>query len=196
MQPETFIFIGKSGCGKGTQAEFLMNSLKEKDQTKEIFYLESGQRFRDFIAEGSTWASQLAKEVNMTGGLQPEFLAVWVWADLMIKNLKGGEHLVLDGVPRKLHEAPVLLKALRFFRREKINVIFINVSDEWATERMMERQRGDDKKASIEKRLGWYKTDVAPVVEYYRTHEDYHFIEINGEQGRDKVHEDILKAIW
>jgi adenylate kinase family enzyme len=164
MQPETFIFVGKSGCGKGTQAELLINTLKEKGD-RNVFYLESGHRFREFIAS-DTWASQLSKDINAAGGLQPEFLAVWVWADLLIKNLKGDEHLVLDGTPRKLHEAPVLENALQYFKRVRPHVIYVNVSDTWATERMLQRHRGDDVMKSIETRLEWYKTDVVPVVEY------------------------------
>jgi adenylate kinase family enzyme len=48
---------------------------------------------------------------------------------------------------------------------------------------------------SIETRLEWYKTDVVPVVEYYRTNSYYNFVEINGEQSVEAVHAEILKAI-
>ena len=195
MNEQTYIFIGKSGCGKGTQADLLISKLEEKNPTGKVFYLESGQRFREFITANDTWASHLAKETNASGGLQPEFLAVWIWADLLIKNLKGGEHLVLDGVPRKLHEAPVLENALQFFNRAKPTVIYLSVSDEWATERMMSRGRGDDLKKGIEKRLAWFQTDVLPVLDYYKTHEYYNFVEVNGERSIEEIHDEILKTL-
>jgi adenylate kinase len=195
MQEQTFIFIGKSGCGKGTQADLLTKYLNEKDPLKKVFHLESGDRFRQFIASGDTCASKRALEINQEGGLQPEFLAIWIWSDLLIKNLCGGEHLIIDGTPRKLHEAPVLETALEFFKREKPHVVFLNVSDEWATERMTDRRRGDDFAKSIQKRLEWFKSDVFPLVEYYRNNNAYSFLEINGERSVEDIHQDIVNHV-
>jgi adenylate kinase family enzyme len=89
----------------------------------------------------------------------------------------------------------VLENALQYFKRVRPHVIYVNVSDTWATERMLQRHRGDDVMKSIETRLEWYKTDVVPVVEYYRTNSYYNFVEINGEQSVEAVHAEILKAI-
>ena len=64
MVPQTFIFIGRSGCGKGTQSELLHKYLDEHDKEEHlIFYLETGARFRDFIAKDN-FTSKLAKKVS------------------------------------------------------------------------------------------------------------------------------------
>ena len=61
MMPQTFIFIGRSGCGKGTQAERLKKYITEHDSEKrEIFYFETGGGVRKFIG-GSNFSSSLAK---------------------------------------------------------------------------------------------------------------------------------------
>ena len=105
-KPETFIFIVPSGCGKGTQAELLITYLKENDPNRGIFYLETGEKIRSFMS-GDKYSNKLSKKLYEDGKLQPEFLAVWVWADILIENLKGDENLVVDGTPRKLREAKV-----------------------------------------------------------------------------------------
>jgi len=61
MDPQAFIFFGRSGSGKGTQAKLLVEALKEKTG-REVLYVETGQRFREFKT-GETLSSELTKEV-------------------------------------------------------------------------------------------------------------------------------------
>ena len=91
-----------------------------------------------------------------------------------------------------MHEAEVLDSAFKFYGRNNVSIIFLNVSEEWAKERLMGRQRGDDKKDEINRRLGWYKTEVLPVVDFFKKHKIYRFIDIKGEQPIEKVHSDIV----
>ena len=195
MEPKTFIIIGRSGCGKGTQANLLKEYVKKELPESEMLCVEAGERFREFLKNG-TYASNLATDIYADGRLQPAFLSIWVWADTLIKSLDENKHLMLDGSPRKLNEANVLDEALRFYRRENPYLIFINVSREWATERLKARMREDDKNdESIKKRLDWYESDVVPAIEFFREAPYYNFLEINGEQSIEKVHEEIIKKI-
>jgi adenylate kinase family enzyme len=194
MNVKTIIFIGRSGCGKGTQVEKITEHLKENDN-KEVFHLEAGQRFRNFINEG-TYSSFLAKRVSEEGGLQPEFLSVWAWTGELINNLDKHTHLMIDGTPRRKDEALILGSALSFYERTDIDIVYINVSREWATNRMHERGRADDiEDSDIKNRLDWFDDDVVPVLDYYRAHKSYNFHEINGEQEIEKVYGDILKSL-
>lgn len=192
--PKTFIFAGPSGCGKGTQVELLKKYLSEKTPDIKQFHSYTGDGFRAFI-EGTTFASKRAREIQLAGGLQPEFLAVWIWADLLIKKFNGDEHLFIDGSPRKLGEAIVLASALDFFKRENIQVIVINVSDKETTRRLLARARADDTPEAIKKRLEWYRDLVVPAVEYFKNRPNYRYLEINGEQTPEEVNRDILKAL-
>ncbi|MBI2475749.1 MAG: nucleoside monophosphate kinase [Candidatus Taylorbacteria bacterium] len=194
MTPQTFIFAGASGCGKGTQVELLKQYLAKKTPDIEQFCSYTGDGFRALI-EGTTVASRRAREIQMAGGLQPEFLAVWLWADLLIKNFNGDEHLFIDGSPRKLGEAIVLDSALEFFKRERIHVIVIEISDEETTRRLLARGRADDTVEAIRKRLGWYRKSVVPAMDYFKMRRGYEFVEINGEQTPEAVHQDILQVL-
>ncbi|MEK7662146.1 MAG: nucleoside monophosphate kinase [Patescibacteria group bacterium] len=197
MTPQTFIFIGRSGSGKGTQVKLLEKYITENDPVKRsIFYLETGERFRNFIA-GDSYASFLSKEISKRGELQPEFLAVYMWAEELINKLKHDEHLIIDGSPRRLREAMVLDTALSFFKRQNPIVIDLNVSPEWSRERLIARGRADDvQKEDIEKRLKWFNLEVRPAIDWFGNQPGYKIFHINGEQTIEQVHEDIISAIF
>ncbi|MDO8572905.1 MAG: nucleoside monophosphate kinase [bacterium] len=195
MSPQTFIFIGRSGCGKGTQADLLQKYLKTQDPGREIFYLETGSRFRDFI-KGDSLSSKLSLAISQEEKLQPSFLAVWMWSHLFIENLKGNEHIISDGTPRSVDEARVLDSAIRFYDRMPAYVVYLNVSRSWAEDRLQNRGRADDQnKDRIKKRLDWFETDVLPAVNHLREHPEYRFLDINGERPLEEVHKEIIKNI-
>jgi adenylate kinase family enzyme len=190
MKPYSFIFFGLSGSGKGTQAKLLIDYLKDKDK-RPVIYLETGAKFREFVTEVSKTA-QMTKQIMDEGGLLPEFLPIWIWTEYLVKHFSGEEHMVLDGLARRAHEAPILDSALRFYQREKPFVILINVSKKWAIERLLGRGRSDDNVSDIEKRVNWYYENVLPSVEYFKTNDFYNFIEINGEQEIEDVFKEII----
>ena len=190
----TFIFMGRSGSGKGTQATLLEEYLLREDPQTKALYIQTGQHFREFAKKG-THTSALIRDVLTEGGLLPEFLPVWAWTEFLVHHFTGEEHLIFDGVTRRANEAPVLDGALKFYKRENPDVIVIKVSQKWATERLLERGRRDDTQAEIQKRLNWYESDVAPVVEFFKSNPYYRFHEICGEQTREKVHQEIVNKL-
>lgn len=182
--------MGRSGCGKGTQAKLLMDYLQMSSGRK-ITYVETGERFRTFIKEQGH-SSALSREIAETGGLQPEFLAVWNWASLFVESVSGDEHLILDGMPRRIREAHVLDSAMTFYKRIMPLVIHIETSKEWSKQRMMERKRADDTEDDIERRLSWFDTEVTPIFEFYERDRNYNYIVINGEQSPEDVHNELI----
>ena len=193
MSPQTFVFIGRSGCGKGTQAGLLIESLKKKDAENEVFYLETGQKFRDFT-ESSGYSNSLAKSIQDNGVLQPSFLSVWIWSSILIDKIKENQHLFIDGTPRKLGEAIIFTEAMKFYSR-KPHVVYINVSRKWSEERLAERHRSDDILSIVKRRLDWFDTDVMPAVEYFSKNLDVNFLDIDGERSIQEIHDDIVKKL-
>lgn len=193
MQQQTFIFFGLSGSGKGTQAKLLIDFIKKNDQ-RDIIYLETGAKFREFSTEASLTA-KMTKEVMAKGGLLPEFLPIWIWTEYLVKHMSGNEHLILDGLARRSHEAPILDSAIRFYKRENPIVISLNVSRDWAKEKLLARGRSDDSLYDIEKRIDWYYQNVIPSIEFFKNNNYYKFIEINGEQSIEDVFTEMIKKI-
>ena len=155
-----------------------------------------GVFFRDFIKDENL-SSKLSLDISHRGDRQPDFLAVWVWAHLFIENLKGDEHIIIDGTPRSINEARVLDSAVRFYNREPAKVIYLNVSRAWAEKRLSGRGRTDDRSLlEVKKRLDWFETDVLPAVNHLREHPEYRFFDINGEQSLEEVHQSIMREIF
>lgn len=195
MKQITVVFFGRSGSGKGTQAQLLLEYLKKNDPERKSIYVETGDRFRKFIHESDTYTASRVKEVMGAGGLMPAFVPVWTWTGLLIDEVKGNEHLVFDGVSRRPDEAPILDSALQFYNREKPTIIFLDVPVEEVTERLIKRGRHDDKEEKIAERLRWFETDVMKAVNYFENNSLYTFINIDGDQTIENVHKDILKAL-
>ncbi|MFA6445831.1 MAG: nucleoside monophosphate kinase [Candidatus Paceibacterota bacterium] len=194
MKSQAFIFIGRSGCGKGTQADLLMKKLHEVHGKENILHVETGALLREFI-KGDSFTQKCTSEVVNSGGLLPEVVPVGLWADYLFKNYTGKEHLVFDGCPRKLHEAQLLDSALRFYKIEKPIIFYIDVSDEWAIDRLTARGRKDDTKEGVEKRMAWFESDVLPTINLYKNGSYYNFIKINGEQTPEEVSAEILASV-
>lgn len=196
MQHKTLVLMGQSGAGKGTQAELLTEYFKTNDPTTPVFYVETGARFREFIKNGGTHSSAIATEYMKQGLRQPDFLAIWNWADLLVRSLEENTHLIMDGVARSLPEAEILVTSFSFFKRADPTIIYIKVSDEWSIEHLLSRGRKDDlTRENIENKLKWFKSEVTPAIEFFKTYPNCRFVEINGEQSVEQVHQDILKAI-
>ncbi len=190
--PKTIIVIGRSGSGKGTQVEILAKALAAHGPVARV---ESGARFRRFF-ETASHAAALARKINDEGGLQPQFLSVWAWTSELVDKVAPETILLMDGMPRRVSEAGVLEEALEFFGRADAAVVYLDVSREWAVERLIGRGRADDlERADIEARMDWFERDVLPVMDFYRAHPRHKFIDIRGEQPIEDVAADIAAAL-
>ncbi len=192
--PQTFVLMGRSGCGKGTQADLLLQYLKERDPRRPRLYLETGERFRA-LASKHTATSRLVASALAEGALLPDFLAVWNWTDLLVKKLKGSEHVVIDGAPRSKLEAQALDSAFQFYRRRPVTILWVDVGPAWARERLTARGRADDVPADIAERLAWFDREVRPAIHFFESDERYRVRRINGEQSIEAVHEEIVESL-
>lgn len=196
MKPQTFIFIGRSGCGKGTQIELIQKYLAEKAPDMEIENIGTGKELRKFWENEKGYSRDRSWEIREEGELQPEFLIIYMWGKVLMDRMNKNDHLIFDGSPRRLNEAEVLDSALDFYEREETHVINLDVSKEWSKEKLLGRGRKDDTEEQIEKRLAWYENDVIPTLEYLKNNPKYNFINIKGEQGIEEVYQEIIKKVF
>lgn len=192
MPQKSFIFIGISGCGKGTQIGLLENYLYSLNKENKVLNIQSGGLFRDFI-KGDSYTQRLSKNIYDSGDIQPSFLAIHVWSHELIKRFTPDSQLIIDGSPRTYMEAVVMDTVFKFYKLEKPNVVFIDISRQEAMKRLLARKRFDDNVDDINERLDFYYSDVVPAVDYYKTNSDYNFISINGEKSIEDIHREIIE---
>jgi len=193
MQAETFVFFGIVGSGKGTQVKLLMDFLKAKDG-RECAYAYPGAVYRKLV-ESEGFTGRLIKESMTRGHLQPDFLTNSIFTDILISSLNSEKHLIADGYPRTLVQAENFEAMMKFFKRDKVKIIYIEVGREEAMKRNMLRGRHDDTKEGIEKRFDEYVNKVVPSMNYFKDKEAYELYSINGEQSVEEVHKDIINKL-
>jgi len=194
MNPQTFFFTGRSGSGKGTQAQLLIQTLKQSDPGHPVLYVQTGAELRQFI-QGDTYTQKICKELYDSGGLQPEFIAVYQWVKVLVEKYTGREHIIFDGTPRRLHEAGVTTSILDYYKLDKPWVFNIEISDEEAVKRLLARKRMDDSEEDIRVRLYWYETEVVPVVEYFKNNNNFRFANIDGMRSVETIHQEIVSKL-
>ena len=195
MKPQAFIFIGRSGSGKGTQVDLLQEYLQKNDDRK-ILHITTGQLLRDFIQRDTTsYTAKLTKRVMDEAKLMPTFIPIWLWTGFLAENFTGEEHLFFDGLPRRMREVKILETAIEFYNIHKTHIVHVDISDEEARKRLLGRGRGDDTEEGIKSRLEWFKNDVEPILDFYKNHPNRDYHDINGEQSIEDVHKEIVKEV-
>lgn len=205
------ILFGSPGAGKGTQAVELAKKFN-------LVHIETGAVLRE-IARKRTFLGRKIKKTIERGELVPEALVVFLLIK-KIQNLSMRKRIILDGSPRTLAEAEMLSEILTWLGRKERKVFFIKISDREAIKRLVSRltcprckrtfsqkeniekckhcrtkliKRKDDSLKVIRKRIIRFKKQTLPAIKYYQRKKE--LIEINGEQSKEKVYQDILEKL-
>jgi adenylate kinase family enzyme len=194
MTIQTFIFYGQVGSGKGTQVELLQKYLKEKNSALDVLHTSTGAEFRKLIQSGN-YVGQIVKDSLEKGSLQPDFLTISLFTDILVQNMKEETCLIADGFPRTITQSESFEAMMKLFNRENVKIIYIELSEEEATKRNLLRGRADDTEEGLRKRFNEYKNNVVPSMNYFKGKDGYEIFAINGEQSIEDVHRDIIKAI-
>lgn len=189
---KTYVFFGIVGAGKGTQVELLKKLMAEKDSRK-IVYAYPGNEYRK-LTSGDNFTGSIVKHKLERGELQPDFLTVSVFTDILVRELKEDSHIIADGYPRTVAQAEAFVSAMEFYKRENVEIVYIEVSKEEVIKRMKLRGRTDDTDEGIERRFWEYEHNVIPAMQDLKS-KGYTLHTINGEQEMEKVHADIKTAL-
>jgi adenylate kinase len=153
------LLVGPPGAGKGTQAAVLSEKLA-------IPHISTGELFRAHIND-QTDLGRSVKQFLDSGQLVPDE----VTNQLVIERLGEPDTepgFLLDGFPRNIGQADVLGKHLAEVDRQLDAVVQLEVDEEVVVARLLSRGRADDNEEVIRHRQGVYRSETAPLLDYYR----------------------------
>jgi adenylate kinase len=157
------LVLGPQGSGKGTQAARI-------SADHGIPHVSTGEMFRAAIAEGTEFGRQV-EPILASGDLVPDELTVALIRERLSRP-DAADGFVLDGFPRNLAQAEELDEMLAEIDRSLDAVLFFDIPDQLALERIAARAaaegRRDDQEDAIARRLAIYHDHTEPVVERYR----------------------------
>jgi adenylate kinase len=169
------VLFGPPGCGKGTQAQ----NLVQKFNLKQI---STGDILRDNTKNG-TELGKLAKPYMDKGELVPDQITI----DMLIDELKkptDAQGFIFDGFPRTAFQTKALEDIVKSVLNDQIDIcLSLVVEDEILVKRLLERgktsDRSDDANENIiRNRIKEYYTKTAEVAELYKKQGKY--VEVNG----------------
>jgi adenylate kinase len=193
-KPLTFVFFGIVGSGKGTQVSLLDKYLKDSNLVSDVLFTSTGNEYRKLVESGN-FTGQIIKSSMDKGYLQPNFLTISLFTNILLTNIKEDTCLIADGFPRTIEQSQAFEQAMEFYDRSDVHVIYIEVGKEEATKRMKIRSRSDDTPEGIAKRFDEYINNVIPAMNYFKDKSGYTLHTINGEQSIEDVHKDIIKSL-
>ncbi len=185
METKTVFFVGKPGCGKGTQADLLA-----KATGWPVVSTSSG--LRALVAEDGAVGRKLQETMD-SGILTPYWMASYVYLKSLFATSENGA-VIFDGTGRTLPEAHIVHDSLLWIGKQFV-IFHLKVSDEEVKKRIELRKatagRADDH--MVDKRLEEYYANTGPAIDYYR--ETGILMEIDGERSPEAIAEEVRRIL-
>lgn len=182
------VIFGAPGSGKGTQSERIVAKYS-------INHISTGDVLRGEIKKG-TELGELAKSYVDQGQLIPDDLMVNILASVF-DSFVDSKGVIFDGFPRTIAQATALKEMLKKRHQDITIMLDLEVPENELMARLVKRGqecgRADDNEETIKKRLIVYKTQTAPLIDFYKEEGTYQYIK--GIGTVDSIFADICQVI-
>lgn len=146
------LFIGPQGSGKSTQAKLLSEYLN-------IPFVSTGDVFRDISKEDTEYGRVVKGFLDAGKLVSDDVVSKLVRQTLSHPEYQNG--FILDGYPRTFNQ-------VTYFDPGFDKVFYLELDDETAKKRLLERAREDDTDDLIAERLKIYHQLTDPIIDYYQ----------------------------
>lgn len=153
------VFIGPPGAGKGTQAERIVERYG-------LAHLSTGDMLRA-ARDAKTDVGVQADQFMSQGQLVPDEIILAIIRERLAQpDCEKG--YLLDGFPRTIAQAEALDSMLQERGTPLDVVLELDVPEDELFRRLAGRGRADDQPEVIQQRLVAYRTQTAPLLDYYK----------------------------
>lgn len=176
--PLNIILLGDPAAGKATHGAFLAKKYKMYD-------LDMGRELRSISKNAKMRKKYRLDETLNKGKLTPTELVRSLLHD-QIHNVPKTQGLLLNGTPKMIGEAKLVVKWLKQEKRIKVLFVYLSIPLEEIMKRMTGRKeyfkgkfskRPDDNDKALKNRVAYYKKNITEVVAFFKKH--YPFIKIS-----------------
>lgn len=178
----TILLMGKPGCGKDTQAQYLNDYYDFK-------ILKIGTKLRELANSNPDLKKQLD-----SGDLADNDMVNNLVSDYYIYN---NSNIASTGFPRDIEQAIWLDSFLNNLRRKPAVVILLDIADGTSYQRVSSRSkqqlRQDDDSTIVGHRLDIYYSFTSRVVEHYNKKNA--LFSVNGEESIEKVWASVEEVV-
>lgn len=188
MKYRTILLFGAPGAGKGTQGKIL-------GTIPNFFHCACGDVFRSLKPDSTT--GEVFLEYSSRGELVPDQPTIDLWRYFIDGSTKTGRFrpeediLVLDGIPRNVHQAEMLIDTIDVFAIFYLRCTHVDQLVERLQRRALKENRLDDANMDvIRARLKTYERETRPLLTFYGKKVLHR---INADQTPAKVLFDILR---
>lgn len=159
---QTVLLFGPPGSGKGTQGKAL-------GSIPGFYHFACGEVFRRLNPHSEL--GRVFLEYSTKGELVPDDLTIKLWLDHIQAQTQTGAYkpesdlLVLDGIPRNVHQAKMMDEHLRTLKVIELDCDHEDKMIERIRRRALKENRPDDaKEAVIRNRWDVYREETEPVL--------------------------------
>lgn len=183
------VLFGPPGAGKGTQAEFLIQSFG-------LIHLSTGDLLRNQIAEGTKLGKE-AKQYMDKGELVPDEVVIGMIKSKLDAH-PDAKGFIFDGFPRNVDQAKALDDLLNENGTPISAMLSLEVEKQELIDRLLSRGkisgRSDDQDESIiENRINVYNEKTKPLIDYYGKQGKYYGI--NGMGSIEEIAQRLKKVV-
>ena len=185
------ILFGPPGSGKGTQAQFIVES-------KELTHISTGDIFRKNIHQKTTLGNLASSYMN-EGKLVPDQVTIdLLESEIDSHSLSNG--FIFDGFPRTIAQAHAFELFLKKKNMHLSLVISLEVSEDELIQRLLKRgldsgRRDDSNQDIIRNRIQVYNNQTSVLKNHYQNSLKQSFFSIDGERSIELIARDILNVI-
>lgn len=186
---KNIVIFGAPGSGKGTQSELMIKKYG-------FGHISTGDVLRNEI-KNNTELGKTAKAYIDKGQLIPDELMIDILASVYDSFGKEHKGVIFDGFPRTIPQAEALKKMLADRGHCIAAMIELYAPEDILMARLLnrgkEQGRSDDNEETINKRLAVYKSQTAPLIDWYKKEGLHHYVKSYG--VLEEIFADVCKII-